>query len=110
MGPEIQRLRGLHVVMAVIEQMRRVLARAGMMGDHHRLAFGLADAGVKPHGSQLGAGEFGGGVAVRRMLGLGRDGGDAQPVKPARHGLVVAGIGLGEGEFHSGHVVSFGWP
>ncbi len=91
-GPEVQRLRGLHVVVAVVEQVRgapaRPLGRSWMVREHDRVARRLAGFSLEAHARELAAQPFGGPAAIPGVRGLRAHARDAEPLEPAGHRAV----------------------
>ncbi len=76
--PELQRVGGLHVVMAVEQHMRCVWPGGKILRDDARMALGLGKPGGEAHVLQRVARPFRGAAAILRMGRLGADAGDAQ--------------------------------
>ena len=85
---KFERIDRLHVVMAVEKHMRRIRCRAVMMGDDHRVAGRVADAGVEADRLQIGDQPFGGAAAFGGVGRIGRDRLDAEQAEQALHALV----------------------
>ena len=77
-GPEIQGVGGLHVIMAVEEQMRCLRARCVMMREHDWMARRLMDRGPEAKALQFSLQPRRGAPAVASMVGLGTDARNAQ--------------------------------
>ena len=73
--PERQGINGLHVVMAIEQQMRPT---GSAMGHHHRMARRRAGASLKAQGFQILDQPISGAGAIGLVGGVGRDRGDAQ--------------------------------
>ncbi len=78
-APGLQRVRRLHVVMAVEEDARaRARARMAPMADDHRLARGRAHACLEADLAQRGRAPFGRGKAIGGKGGVGGDAGNGK--------------------------------
>ena len=78
-GPQVQRVWGLHIVMAVEQQVRRA-AGAGKMSERRRMPAGrFLHRGGEAEPRELAPQPLGGAPAVARMVGLSADAGYAQP-------------------------------
>ena len=108
-GPQVERLRGLHVVVPVVEQVRRVRAFgwSGVMGEHDRVARRLDGFHAEADLPELLAEPGGGPAAILRVRRLRADARDAQPLEPPGHGPVAVGREMVEDGFervgHSWH-------
>ena len=71
----------LHVVVAVDQHRRRVLARGAQLADRQRVALGRHHAPLAPDGGQALHHPGGGALEVGGLAAAGRDGRDPQPVQ-----------------------------
>ena len=87
--PELQRIDRLHVVMAIEQDVRPLIAGGSrMMRDHHGMARGRPHFGAKPEAGELVAHPFGGAQAVLPVVRLRADRGDAQQIEqPSARGV-----------------------
>ena len=83
-------------------------AAAWMLGDHHRVAAGFADAGGEAAAAQVLGGPIGGAAAVAGVVGLGADAGDAQEVEQPGMGGIARGVQPGEHLIEQGSLVCHG--
>ena len=77
--PELIGIGRLHIVMAVIEQVRRAF-RALEMTHDHRMLLGVTHGGIEADLGELRGHPFGGSADIRRIFRVGTDAGDAQYV------------------------------
>ena len=76
--PEVERLGWLHVVVAIVEQVGHVAARARVFGEHHRVAGRVANSCRKADAFEIARGPLGRCPAVGGVVRLCADAGDAQ--------------------------------
>ena len=99
--PEVERVGGLHVVMAVEQDARAAIPRVfrrlrSAMGHDHGLSRRVAARGVEAKPAQVIDQPVGGAHAVVGIGGVGRDGRDAQQVEQPRHAGVEVFVDGGE--------------
>src|SRR5690606_6101545 len=80
-GPELERLGGLHVVVAVDEYGRRVRAGAAPFADDDRVAGRALDGGLERGLAHAGGEPLGGALHVRLVLAARADAGDAEELE-----------------------------
>ena len=96
-NPEIERIDRLHVVMAVKQIMRGIRRGAGMMGNDHGMAGGVAQAGVEAERCEFIDKPLTGAAALGRIGRVGRDRLDAQKTEQALEAVIEIGVGGGKG-------------
>ena len=100
--PQIERLRGLHVVVPVDEDGRRIGARSPPFAEHDRVAGGGERLGVQARALELAAHPLGGLLRVPVVLGLGRHGGNAQKGPQLVVEAAALPVGVIDGMGHGG--------
>ena len=95
--PQLERLDRLHVVMAVVEDVRAgVAARPRVVADDHRLARGLAQRRLEADRAQALDEPLGGAPGIGVARGIGADAGDPQQLLPALDRRRAVGVEAGE--------------
>ena len=98
--PEIDRIRRLHIVMAVIEDARCRRARRPIrVGKHHRVTLRGVHRRAKAEIAQRRAHPFGAAANLRRKRRISAHGWNAQHLGQARDGIIEGARRLGEDWF-----------
>ncbi len=101
--PQLERVGGLHVVMAVEQHMRRV-ARLGLGGaHHHRPAGRVLPRGFESEIAQLARQPVGGAVAIGEMGGDRRDRGNREQREKTIEGVALIGVDRRKHILERGH-------
>ena len=99
--PQVEGVDGLHVVMAVEQDVRR--ARLRLVGQHDRMERGLLDGGLEAQRGQV-LGEPGGGLAALAGIGgIGGDRRDPQEGEQPLQGVLEIRVDVVEDRVERGH-------
>ena len=101
--PQFQRIGRLHVVMAVEQQMRRILALGARMADHDGMAGSRPQFGAVAQSLEFPHEPVGGALALLGVGRVGRDGRNAQQIEQPLRGGVDILVDGGENGFERGH-------
>ncbi len=102
-GPEIERLRRLHVVVTVDQDGGSIFARAAILAEYDGVPGGLLDLDIEPRVPHALGQPFGGPAGVGIVLGAGAHAGDAEEFEellaeareiPVYEGVAVVHLGL----------------
>ena len=102
--PQVERVRRLHVVMAIEQHMRRAGARGAGMSDDHGVARRRAHGRCKAKSRQLIANPLRGALALRLVGGVGGHRGDFEQLEQPRQRGVEVGVKLGKGGVERGQL------